>query len=344
MSVNGEIGVTKEKQAEKQGPVVEEIDPWRQWRLEPERSSMAMAPRNVLWVINSHQTGVSDAANASLAERLPGGQRIRAYMRPHSRRRALLSHLLQRHACCELAKLHPDQVQIKRTLGGKPFAAVDPAAHCPNFNFNASHDGEYVVLAASTHFLTGVDVHKRQAADCSCEHLEARLTAAQWAQAEAMSPDQRKIWAQAVFAIKEAYTKAVGVGLGEALDSIEFVPPLPSAWAEPAVPGKKLPWKGRVQHLTQGEFCNQGDQGEWCLELRWIDADHIVATATGDVARAVDADGDFTSRLTRPGLCPSSVEEGSFGVPEQLGIFDLLSPEELAACEELTSCETRDSD
>merc|ERR1719272_1363665 len=52
---------------------------------------------------------------------------------------------------------------IRRTKGGKPYlaerpAVVAPDGAAPNWNFNVSHEGHYVVLAAEPLLLCGVDV------------------------------------------------------------------------------------------------------------------------------------------------------------------------------------------
>lgn len=86
--------------------------------------------------------------------------RVVAYHRWLDRARALAGRLLARR-CCELALgINFDQIEIERTKGGKPFLAAlarrRPSA--PNFNFNVSHDGRYVVLASEPYCVCGIDV------------------------------------------------------------------------------------------------------------------------------------------------------------------------------------------
>jgi 4'-phosphopantetheinyl transferase len=79
-------------------------------------------------------------------------------------KRALVSRLLQRRACFEATGVPWKSVSIARTKGGKPFMAnkpmggAAPASLAPNWNFNVSHEGKYVVLAAEPNALCGVDV------------------------------------------------------------------------------------------------------------------------------------------------------------------------------------------
>ena len=49
--------------------------------------------------------------------------------------------LLQRKCVAEVLGVQHADVIIKRTKGGKPFAAGGPPRpHAPNFNFNISHE------------------------------------------------------------------------------------------------------------------------------------------------------------------------------------------------------------
>ena len=79
-------------------------------------------------------------------------------------KRALVSRLLQRRACFEATGVPWKSVSIARTKGGKPFMAnkpmggAAPVSLAPNWNFNVSHEGKYVVLAAEPNALCGVDV------------------------------------------------------------------------------------------------------------------------------------------------------------------------------------------
>ena len=79
--------------------------------------------------------------------------------------RAVDCRLLQRAACHEAYGVAHTAALILRTKGGKPYLAARPdtalegtAEPGPNWNFNVSHEGHYVVLAAEPLLLCGVDV------------------------------------------------------------------------------------------------------------------------------------------------------------------------------------------
>lgn len=79
--------------------------------------------------------------------------------------RAVACRLLQRAACHEAYGVAHTAALIQRTKGGKPYLAARPDTALngtpdpgPNWNFNVSHEGHYVVLAAEPLLLCGVDV------------------------------------------------------------------------------------------------------------------------------------------------------------------------------------------
>ena len=122
--------------------------------------------------------------------------KVVAYARWIDRARALASRLLAAKCCAVALGIDHDDVEIQRTKGGKPYVAKrsrllmkkppptttlttkssddtsspsrsedsspkkkkKKAQPRPNFNFNLSHDGRYVVLASEPRCVVGVDV------------------------------------------------------------------------------------------------------------------------------------------------------------------------------------------
>jgi phosphopantetheinyl transferase len=132
-------------------------------------------------------------------------------------------------------------------------AAVQPStferpAHAPNFNFNVSHEGDFVVLASEPLCLVGVDVSapeacrsgasrpapellklfSKQLSRCEADYIRsagcdgasllfrACARRVSFAAAEQQSAF-RKIWS-----LKEAFVKARGDGLGLELGRVDF--------------------------------------------------------------------------------------------------------------------------
>lgn len=154
-----------------------------------------------------------------------------AYCFEDDKKRALASRLLARRCCSDCLGIPWSDVLIKRTRGRKPFCANSGAAvrerrHLlPNFNFNISHEGDYVALASDPHCIVGVDVaapqqiRRRGAAGPlldSLRLLRGQLTGAEWARISGLAGDEAAMEAafQGVWGCKEAFVKARGDGLG----------------------------------------------------------------------------------------------------------------------------------
>lgn len=82
------------------------------------------------------------------------------YRKEDDRKRSLLSKLMQRRVASLVLGVPFTEVEIRRTKGRKPYAVAPHGnpSHAPNFNFNVSHEGDWVVLASEGRLLCGVDV------------------------------------------------------------------------------------------------------------------------------------------------------------------------------------------
>lgn len=110
----------------------------------------------------------------------------------------------------------PASVALAATANGKPHLAAPPAP--PLLEFNASHSGDWVVLAFARGLPIGVDV------ECHRELEFSELVNAFF------SPQERETWSKlpaadhthaffSAWTRKEAYLKALGLGLLQSLDS-----------------------------------------------------------------------------------------------------------------------------
>ena len=266
-------------------------------------------------------------------------------------KRALVSRYLQRRACFEATGVAWPKVKIERTKGGKPFMANKPrgktlvalgsdgggrtpdALHA-NWNFNVSHEGKYVVLAADPVTLCGVDVAapederaggRRKKATSWVEDnlslMQGQLTAREMAVIDAARPNEhkmeeafRKFWA-----LKEAYTKARGDGLGFEFQRCDFAVAdgsekgtieQPVQRARVAVDGRKLP--------------------RWSFYIQPLEADHWTSVARGPPTDIVDALGKFRTTFGEPAL-PQEVIDKELAQPEPP--FELRTVADLIADE-----------
>ena len=223
--------------------------------------------------------------------------KVMRFMHAADKKRALVSRLLQRRACHEVTGLSCADVVVERTKGGKPFMANKPRpmSGAPNFNYNVSHEGRYVALAAEPHRLCGIDVAAPETSRSGkprpmteqLKLVERQLTRAEVACIMRAGPEERAM--EAVFrrfwSLKEAYTKARGDGLGFEFHRCDFqlcgvtrgAAGQPVQMATVAVDGTPLP--------------------HWCFAIQGLGHDHCVSVACGPTADIVDAHGRFTRTL-----------------------------------------------
>eukprot|EP00884_Botryococcus_braunii_P009141 jgi/Botrbrau1/18228/Bobra.53_1s0084.1 len=260
---------------------------------------------------------------------------VEAFKFKEDQKRAMVSRLLQRQCIHTALGVPWKQVKVKRTRGRKPFAALPPSvdkSHAPNFNFNVSHEGDYVVLASEPLCICGVDVAApgqvraaRQGQAMSMVDLERRLgpqfTANEWETIKGMGPDHaaqekvlRRLWS-----LKEAYVKARGDGLGFDLGKAEFE------------------FDGHV-HANEAVVRVEGKPlSRWRFFLQELGGKHWVSVARGPPEDIVDAWKEFTNSLQR-----REIPDGELQAALQahnppftvLSVCDLLPRDLLAEYEE----------
>eukprot|EP00727_Mastigamoeba_balamuthi_P004352 m51a1_g13915 putative l-aminoadipate-semialdehyde dehydrogenase-phosphopantetheinyl transferase (134) ;mRNA; r:795743-796315 len=73
-------------------------------------------------------------------------------------KRALVGRLLMRKLVHDVLGMPYGSFRLQRTDKGKPFLPVKLTGELEDFNFNLTHDGDWVLLASEPHHLVGVDV------------------------------------------------------------------------------------------------------------------------------------------------------------------------------------------
>ena len=168
-------------------------------------------------------------------------KRVVRFMQFEDKKRALVSRLLQRRVCFEATGVQYSDVCIERTKGGKPYMAnkpsVKPGEPCawgsPNWNFNVSHEGKFVVMAAEPLLLCGVDVaapeaarsgKKKRGIEENLSMMKGQLTAQELNRIYSVRPDEAKMedLFRRFWSLKEAYTKGRGDGLGFEFNRCDF--------------------------------------------------------------------------------------------------------------------------
>jgi len=218
------------------------------------------------------------------------------------KKRALISRLLTRRASTTVLGLTSfDGVNISRTKGGKPFLSAPrpPASRhdLANFNFNVSHEGDWVVLASEPLCVCGIDVaappsrRKGQQPDIF-ETFAEYLTADEWRVVRAEAATDRENVEQPGYgafqrfwSAKESFIKARGDGLAFEIGraGFSFQPPIAGEGGTAgrvAVDGKSLP--------------------QWAFHQTAFGEDHWITVARGPTQDVVDEIGAFRQTFAKP--------------------------------------------
>jgi 4'-phosphopantetheinyl transferase len=153
-----------------------------------------------------------DLADALVATLVTAADRERCAALTHPRRRTecLAGRALLRHALERFTGRGGSTHELRATPGGKPECVEGPA-------ISLAHSGEFLVCAVAADDSIGVDVETHKPRPLAMK-LAAQYFSpfeASWIEAD---PDRRF---EMLWVIKEAYLKALGVGLAGGLSSLE---------------------------------------------------------------------------------------------------------------------------
>lgn len=160
-------------------------------------------------------------------------EQVMQYRALPDKKRTLIGRLLSLRACAQaLGDPAYDQIQIGRTKGKKPFLHSPLPGSLPNFNFNISHDGSWVVLASDCLYLVGVDVSapQRERGDHEDETWFQDMTSVLTENEResikgGKTHQERYAIFQRIWSAKEAVSKAVGSGLSFGFERMEVTLP-----------------------------------------------------------------------------------------------------------------------
>ncbi|XP_054787698.1 uncharacterized protein LOC129293650 isoform X2 [Prosopis cineraria] len=154
---------------------------------------------------------------------------ITRFIKMEDRKRALVSRMLQYTLVYDVMDIPYDKFMIKRTLEGKPYLDCDKDhLKFPNFNFNVSHHGDYVGIASEPVCLVGLDIvsydvpQKETIAEFIL-NFSSYFSSLEWDNiVNAGTSDDVLIEFYRYWSLKEAYVKALGGGLTDDLNKVEF--------------------------------------------------------------------------------------------------------------------------
>ncbi|CAH0481660.1 unnamed protein product [Peronospora belbahrii] len=209
-----------------------------------------------------------------LVSQLPANEKnqVMRYMFTKDQNLALASRLLQRQLIHELFHVQYDAIEIKRTPENKPYwRRPNALLASPQWNYNVSHHGTIVAIVSNSRTLVGVDVvrltdrpHDKTSAAEFFRAFAGHFNPSEWdyirGVASVEDEDSQYTRFYQLWSLKEAYIKAVGVGMGFALLRAEFVRGNAARW-ELILDGQRA----RHWHFT----CTQ------------LDSMHLVSVAYG---------------------------------------------------------------
>jgi 4'-phosphopantetheinyl transferase len=159
---------------------------------------------------------------ASARDILDDGEiaRMERFRFPGHRHLFLVSHLLVRTALSRYADLPPDAWRFTNDENGKP--RIDPAAGPVSLSFSLAHTAGLAVVALARGIDVGTDC-ERIGRRMDAEGLSRRFFAREEVAAlENLPPGRREERFPLYWTLKEAYVKALGLGLSHPLDSFAF--------------------------------------------------------------------------------------------------------------------------
>jgi 4'-phosphopantetheinyl transferase len=188
----------------------------------------------------------------------------------------LVAHALLRASLSRYADVAPEQWTFRTNRHGRP--EISGPAEAPPLSFNLSHTDGLVVCAVTSKRAVGVDVE-----DCSRSlrfmDVARRFFAPSEVEALQRAPESERASAFFTFwTLKEAYIKALGLGLAAPLERFSFRLEAP---APPSI-----------------SFADSSsDPGRWCFSLFHPTERHVVALA---VEQSAGVPTQARLRLTVP--------------------------------------------
>uniref|UniRef100_A0A8C4RLN0 L-aminoadipate-semialdehyde dehydrogenase-phosphopantetheinyl transferase n=1 Tax=Erpetoichthys calabaricus TaxID=27687 RepID=A0A8C4RLN0_ERPCA len=182
---------------------------------------------------------------------------------------AMAGRLLIRKLITEKMNIPWNEIHLERTPKGKPVLAK-PVLHniSQKYNFNISHQGDYVVLAAEPGLQVGKDCRSSTTVDFF-KIMKRQFTDHEWKVIKSAGSELKQLeMFYRHWTLKESFIKAIGTGVGFNLQRIEFHLSTKQMNVEEEKKDTKL--------LLDGE-----QEDNWVFEECMLDSNHHVAVALG---------------------------------------------------------------
>ena len=228
------------------------------------------------WIVRVGDWQPSEAEFEKALRLVPEERREKTlrFRQPSDQRLHFCGRLMLRRIIHQETGLPYQEINFGYTKGNKPVLAtpMPPTCSLPNFNFNYSHDGDYLVGATEPCSIVGVDVARievrgrQRSVDEHFSTMKNCFSAREWNVIREPDSDSDKLRRFFTFwALKESYVKASGWGLGTDFDTFEFRNVLPMVTGNHS-----------ICVIVKGV-----ELKKWHFRIYNIDPMHVMCVATG---------------------------------------------------------------
>ena len=176
-------------------------------------------PENEVHIWSMHSSSshpATDESCLSPAEQ----QQARRFLSKQDQTRYLLTRIFLRHTLSRYQTVAPKEWQFAIHSHGRPFIAAPPL-HLPLY-FNLTHTSGLLALAIARFEAIGIDAEWLGRKNAVLNIAQRRFTPQEYQTLIQLEPKQRMTRFLQYWTLKEAYLKAIGTGMTQSLNSIEF--------------------------------------------------------------------------------------------------------------------------
>mmetsp|Transcript_16592 Transcript_16592/g.27693 ORF Transcript_16592/g.27693 Transcript_16592/m.27693 type:complete len:349 (+) Transcript_16592:233-1279(+) len=295
-----------------------------------------------LYYVSCHENIPDTAWKNALETQLTASEvkSVTSYVFRKDQERSLLSLLLQKYvvrkfltdlrttSTSALAAQLVDQCnensfQISRTRENKPFASLTSQplltlirdAGCGFFNYNVSHHGSFVGIASHASLLIGVDIvdisSRASWVSGLTEFVEIYRKQLSEREMKLITDQSTERESYTLFyilwSLKEAYVKAIGVGIGIDLQQVEFDVIFDSTAKEPTSDDSccQCLFRGSATFTLHGVV-----NDDWQFQFLSLDSVHIMTVARGPPSAALSS----YAAAAWPHISPTQVPHDNFTI------------------------------
>ncbi|KAL3879993.1 hypothetical protein ACJMK2_032265 [Sinanodonta woodiana] len=184
----------------------------------------------IRWAFNSHSWHPKQAewTLATQCVQPEERERISKFYFKRDAKASMVGRLMIRKVVHLVTGIPYEEIQLGRTDKGKPYIINDLPWHCRHFEFNVSHQGEYVVLASEAESLVGIDIMKldtpRSTPVPDFLHTMRRqftFEEMNFIKSSGQETHQLRTFYR-LWCLKESYVKALGIGIGFEVERLNF--------------------------------------------------------------------------------------------------------------------------